>query len=483
MSDYPINNHIFSISKAPETIEPLRLRVLKAGPPRPLGRYVLYWMQINRRADHNPALSHAILEANRLRLPLVVYEGLRADYPFANDRIHSFVLEGAFERHQALRARGIRPCFYLQLSPSDHRDTVKRLCQDAALLVTDNFPTFIISQQNQRIVETTDLPVTAVDASTIVPLLAFTKAEYAARTLRPKIHRLLPHYLTRPLEPVLEHQAPTLPLPIDWETDLTTPVPALVAACQIDHDVHPSPIFRGGTLEARKRLQTFLKLRINTYDTARNSPALRGTSELSPYLHFGMISPLEVALAVLESNASEDQMGPFLEELIVRRELAFNFCAFNPLHRTLQGLPDWAQKTLAQHDNDPRAGIWSPEQIEQAKTPDPVWNLAQRELLVTGKIQGYIRMLWGKKILEHTPTHAQAHALMVSLHDKYALDGRDPNTYTNILWCLGLHDRAWGPAKPVIGLIRPMSSEAMRKKTDLNAYKRWIDFAEAQGKQ
>lgn len=475
MSDYRITSELFSFSQVGGYVEPLRLRPLREGPPVPSARYVLYWMQINRRAESNPALSHAIERANLLGLPLVVYEGLRADYPAANDRIHTFILEGARERHETLRARGIRAVFYLQQRPQDHRDTLERLCSEAAELVTDHFPTFIIGAQTRKLLARTQLPVTAVDGSTIVPLRAFEKAEYAARTIRPKLFRILAPYLVKPYDPELIHRAPELPLPLEWETSLETPVATLVAGCQIDHGVAPSATFRGGTAEARRRLETFLRFRLNTYDTLRNDPAVKGTSELSPYLHFGMIGPHEVALAALGAGKDAENTASFLEELIIRRELSFNFCEFNPHFASPEGLPAWALKTLGEHAADPRPGIWTEQQVEQALTPDEVWNLAQRELLLTGKIHGYIRMLWGKKLLEHSPTPADAVRIMLALHDKYALDGRDPNTYVGVLWCLGLHDRAWGPPKPVIGLTRPMSSEAMRKKTDLTAYRRVLD--------
>ena len=480
MSNLSVPRSFQAVSSVLSADESLRLHRLRGGQPSPGARYVLYWMQINRRAEFNPALDHAILEANRLRLPLVVYEGLRADYPYANARIHTFMLEGAAERHEALKAQGIRSVFFLQSAPGEHRDTVQRLCQEAALLVTDGYPTFIIGHQTQKILERTRLPITAVDASTIVPPQLFPKAEWAARTLRPKLQRVISAWLVPPESCKLTHANPRLPLPIDWETDLHQPVQHLVQSCQIDHSVKPSLTFRGGSTEARKRLQSFLKQRLKEYDEARNDPGIRGTSELSPYLHFGTISPLEVALAAMNAPTPDDSpVSAFLEELIVRRELAFNFCTHHPHFDSLAGLPDWARKSLAEHDGDARSDLWSFESIEQARTPDLVWNLAQRELLLTGKIHGYIRMLWGKKIIEHSPSHAEALRRMIVLHDKYALDGRDPNTYTNILWCMGLHDRAWGPPKPVIGLIRPMSSDAMRRKTDLTAYKRWLDFIEA----
>jgi deoxyribodipyrimidine photo-lyase len=256
-------------------------------------------------------------------------------------------------------------------------------------------------------------------------------------------------------------------------------IPNRVAGCEINHGVRPSPVFRGGHAEARKRLDTFLEQRLSRYAKESSQPSRRATSELSPYLHFGQISSLEIALAVRD-YAKEHRLiaDKFLEELIVRRELAFNFARFTPNPESLDSLPDWCKHTMAEHAGDPREFLYTEQQFEQADTHDPLWNATQKELLITGKIHGYYRMYWGKKIIEWSATYEEALRVMIHLHNVYALDGRDPNTYTNILWCFGLHDRPWFD-RPIFGQLRYMSLDGMRRKTDTAAY--IAEIAELEG--
>ena len=257
----------------------------------------------------------------------------------------------------------------------------------------------------------------------------------------------------------------------------------LVASCEIDHTFVPLPTFQGGRKAAEKRLRRFLDHRLSRYAREKNEPSAHATSELSPYLHFGQISSLEVALAVSE-YAEEHKLiaEEFLEELIVRRELAFNFARYAERHDTLDALPDWAQKTIAAHRKDRRDPVYTREQFEAAATYDDLWNATQKELLLRGKIHGYYRMYWGKKILEWSVTASEALATMLYLNDRYALDGHDPNTYTNILWCFGLHDRPW-PERPVFGTIRSMARSGMERKTNVDAYIREIETLERTGKE
>jgi len=245
---------------------------------------------------------------------------------------------------------------------------------------------------------------------------------------------------------------------------------ALVASCAIDHSVAPSLSIRGGRVEAERRLREFLASGLRRYAREKNEPSANATSGLSPYLHFGHIAALEIALAV-QQYAGEHKLiaSEFLEELIVRRELAFNFARFTPDCRSLETLPAWAGQTLAAHDADPRPILYTPDRLERAGTHDPLWNAAQRQLLLHGTIHGYYRMYWGKKIIEWSPSHGEALATMIRLNDRYALDGCDPNSYTNILWCFGLHDRPWAE-RPIFGKVRFMSFDGMRRKTDVNAY-------------
>jgi deoxyribodipyrimidine photo-lyase len=270
----------------------------------------------------------------------------------------------------------------------------------------------------------------------------------------------------------------------DLHTEVTSANLAdLVASCDIDHCIRPSTTFHGGRKAAEAALQRFLQERLRRYARDHNEPSAHASSDLSPYLHYGHVSSLEVALAVGE-HAREHKLiaVEFLEQLIVRRELAFNFTRYTERYDTLQALPDWAQKTIAAHHGDPRDPVYTREQFEAAATHDDLWNATQKELLLRGKIHGYYRMYWGKKIVEWATGAGEALAIMLYLHDRYALDGDDPNTYTNILWCLGLHDRPW-PERPVFGTIRSMVRSGMERKTEVNAYIREIDYLERTGKE
>jgi deoxyribodipyrimidine photo-lyase len=249
----------------------------------------------------------------------------------------------------------------------------------------------------------------------------------------------------------------------------------VLAALACDRSVLPVKKFIGGTDEAERRLHLFLQERLAQYDQRRNHPEVPGTSELSAYLHFGQISPVTVALAVRGALAPAAARDAYLEELIVRRELAINFVARNPNYDRLQGCPDWGRATLAAHEDDPRPYLYTERQLENAATHDPLWNAAQTEMVTTGRMHGYLRMYWAKKILEWTKTPARAFAIAVRLNDRYLLDGRDPNGYAGIAWAIGgKHDRPWGPRRPVFGTIRYMSAAGMAGKFDVKGYLEWV---------
>jgi deoxyribodipyrimidine photo-lyase len=257
----------------------------------------------------------------------------------------------------------------------------------------------------------------------------------------------------------------------------------LVASCDIDHSVQPSAAFHGGSDEAEKRLKHFLTTNLRRYARERNEPSAHATSNLSPYLHFGHISSLHVALKA-QAYAEEHQLvaTEFLEELIVRRELSFNFARFTSNFDSLASLPDWAKATLSKHAKDKRDPVFTARQMEDCETYDTLWNATQKELLLRGKMHGYYRMYWGKKIIEWSATHDDALKFMIAMHDRYALDGRDPNTYVGILWCFGLHDRPW-VERPIFGQIRYMSYDGMKRKTGVDAYIREIEYVERTGKE
>ncbi len=317
------------------------------------------------------------------------------------------------------------------------------------------------------------VPVYTVDSNGVIPLDAFEKEEYAARTMRPKIKRLLPDYLKPMRSVALRKRAPRLK--VDCPETLVTAenVAALVSECDIDHTVKPSPIYKGGTRAGRARLRHFVKKILPRYDEARNDPSIDGTSRLSPYLHFGFLSALEIALAVERARAPRAAKDAYLEELIVRRELAFNFTRFNARYDSLDSLPDWAKKTMREHATDARPALLEPERIERAETYDELWDATERELLRTGEIHNYARMLWGKRVIEWRATYEESFRLLEHLNNKYALDGRNPNSYAGILWCFGKHDRAWGPEREVFGKLRFMSSQAMARKFDARRYIEW----------
>jgi deoxyribodipyrimidine photo-lyase len=436
------------------------------------GKYVLYWMQMFKRAEYNHALNFAVERANERKLPLVVYEGLKFYYPWASDRIHTFILEGVAEKRRAFVKLGIKYVFYLQKDEDSPKNTVARLAKDAALIVTDDFPCFIIPQHNRAIVQKAEIPVYAVDSNGVVPLSKFEKEEFAARTIRPKIKRILPEYLKPFREEKIIVRADRLKVDCPETIVEAENIAPLVAECRIDHAVKPSPVYHGGTTNGRRRLKKFVRDILPGYAESRNKPEIDGCSRLSSYLHFGFLSPLEIALAVREADAPQASKDAYLEELIVRRELSYNFTRFNEKHDSLEGLPDWARATMREHAKDKRAPIFTLEQLEFAETYDELWNASQREMLYTGEIHNYVRMLWGKNVIAWTPSYEEAFAILEHLNNKYCLDGRNPNSYAGILWCFGKHDRPW-MERPVFGKLRYMTTNSTGRKFDSRKYIEW----------
>jgi len=457
-----------------------RIRTLRGGDPLSDGEYVLYWMQMYQRGAENAALDTAIRHANALGLPLLVYQGLNPDYPEANDRTHTFILESARDVARDLAERGISYRFHLRRSAgADASPVAAELARRAARVVVDDFPAFILPRMTQALVYRTSesgVPVEAVDANGLLPMSAISDRQYAAYTIRPRLHRRIPEYLVPDPPPELEcRAAPTLPLDEALFEDLSATgdddLGELVAQCDVDHSVFPSLAYRGGRRAARDRLARFIDEKLDDYADGRSDPGRDATSGLSPYLHFGCLSTTEIVRDVLSADADDESVDDFLEELVVRRELAFNFCRSTPVaeHETLASLPDWAKRTLAEHADDERETLYTAGQLERGETHDELWNTAQRELVATGAFHGYLRMLWGKNVIRWTPSYEEAQAFMVRMHHRYALDGRNPNTYANILWCFGLHDRAFKEG-PVLGKLRPLKSSSTRRKFDVEPY-------------
>ncbi|MGI8883709.1 MAG: deoxyribodipyrimidine photo-lyase [Pyrinomonadaceae bacterium] len=436
------------------------------------GKYVLYWMQMFKRTSYNHALNYAIRQANERKLPLVVYEGLKFYYPWASDRFHTFILEGVEEKRKTFEKLGIRYLFYLQQGKNSPKQTVARLAKDAALIVTDDFPCFIIPDHNAAIVKKANIPVYAVDSNGLIPLSKYEKEEFAARTIRPKIKKILPDYFVEFKEEKIAVKAPNLKVDCP-ETKVTDKnIVELVAVCDIDHNVKPSCIYHGATAHGRKRLKYFIEKILPGYDTSRNKPEIDGSSRLSSYLHFGFLSPLEIALAVRDADAPQASKDAYLEELIVRRELSYNFTRFNEKYDSLASLPDWVHKTMREHDADKREIVYSLEEMENCATYDELWNASQREMNITGEIHNYVRMLWGKNVIAWTRSYEEAFAVLEHLNNKYCLDGRNPNSYAGILWCFGKHDRPW-MERTIFGKMRYMTTGSTGRKFDSKKYIEW----------
>jgi len=449
-----------------------RVQLLNDKPENNNAKYVLYWMQMFKRTTYNHALNFAIEQANERKLPLVVYEGLKFYYPWASDRFHTYILEAVEEKRRAFEKLGIKYVFYLQKNDKSPKQTVAKIAGDAALIVTDDFPCFIIPAHNKAIVEKAKIPVFQVDSNGVIPMSKFEKEEFAARTIQPKIKKLLPDYLEKFKEEKIQVRAGNLKVDCpDTEVNEKN-IADLVGRCAIDHSIKPSEIYHGGTANGRKRLQHFVEKILPDYAVLRNKPEVDGSSRLSSYLHFGFLSPLEIVEAVTESDAPQTSKDAYLEEVIVRRELSYNLTKHNPKHDSIEALPDWVQKTMREHIGDERKVIYSLEELEEGKTHDELWNASQREMLVTGEMHNYTRMLWGKNVIAWTRTYEEAFDALVHLNNKYCLDGRNPNSYAGILWCFGKHDRPW-MERAIFGKMRYMTTGSTGKKFNSKKYIEW----------
>ena len=440
-------------------VEPERIRTLNDAPVRS-GRYVMYWMQSSHRTTDNPALRYAIERADRATLPLVVYFGLDQSYPEANLRHFRFMVEGLTDVDRSLESLGIR----FILRTESPQEGACALARDAALVVVDRGYTRPQQAMYRFAAEHCRCPLVQVEGNVVVPVeTASQKAEYSAATLRRRIDRLLDRFL----HPVETGSPRRSSLTLDLPTLAGETTDAILSRLEIDRTVPASRVFRGGSGEADRRFSEFIAQRLDDFAENRNDPGGMGSSEMSPYLHFGQVSP--VTLALLAQEHGGRGTPAFLEELIVRRELAVNFVRFHDQYDSFASLPAWAQKTLLLHQGDQREYVYSAADLERAATHDPYWNAAQQEMVKTGKMQGYMRMYWGKKILEWSPTPQEAWALALSLNNKYEIDGRDPNGYAGIAWCFGKHDRPWGE-REIFGMVRTMTAQGLERKFAMDRY-------------
>ena len=442
-----------------------RVTIRRPGPPDPAGKTVVYWMQRAQRALDNPALDVAIEIGNALQQPAVIFFAPVPYYPHANLRHYTFLAQGIPGIAEGARRRGVG--FVLRAWP-DHELTT--FCDEvkASIVIGDENPLREPDHWREVAAKRLKNPLWTVDADVIVPSKLLEKEQYAARTIRPRLEQRFEEFLRPERNPKakVEWQRPPglHALPDDGSHDITA------EWTKLDRSVAPVDSFLGGTAEGLKLLREFVTHKLAHYPDRHGQPEVDGTSRLSPYLHFGHISPITVALAVEDADAPRAAKDDYLDELITWRELAVNFAHFNKLYDSMESAPDWAHRTLAAHVKDERPVVYTREQLETAATDDELWNAAQLQMLHAGWMHNYMRMYWAKKILEWSPTPQVAYRTAVYLNDKYFLDGRDPNGYAGIAWAIaGKFDRPWFE-RPVYGTIRYMSGDAARKKFDADSY-------------
>lgn len=449
---------------------------IQAGRIRPLneggigdGEYVLYWLQQAQRAEYNHALEYAAQKANELGQPLLVVFGLMDDYPSANARHYAFMLEGLRDVGEALERRGIK--FVVGRGSPD--EVALRFGERASLIVSDGAYLRPERSWRERVAGEASCHMVRVESNAVVPIeVASGKRETAARTLRPRIHRHLDEYLVELLPTEVEKDS--LGLKVEDGVDLSD-IDAVLAGMDIDESVEPlRHLYTGGLTAAKEKFEEFVENRLGAYAGNRNQPQTNHVSHMSKYLHYGHVSPVYLALRAREASAPQENIDTYLEELIVRRELTINFCFYTPDYDSYSCIPEWAKRTLKEHAEDEREHVYGREELEGAQTHDPYWNAAMREAVHTGYVHNYMRMYWGKKILEWSPSPEEAHETTMYLMDKYFLDGRDANTYANIAWVYGQHDRGW-KERPVYGKVRYMSQGGLERKAKPKEYVAKVD--------
>jgi deoxyribodipyrimidine photo-lyase len=442
-------------------IQPERIKHLNSKKLRP-GSYVLYWMQASQSSEYNHALEYSVILANELEKPIVVFFGLTDDFPQANERHYWFMLEGLKEVQSSLEQRGIKMVIWHE---SPHIGVLE-LSKKACSVIVDRG--YLRIQKDWRNFASANMqcPLIQVESDVVIPVEETSpKEEYSAATIRPKIKKKLDRYLMeiKKQNPVIK----SLDMRLD-SLDLEN-LEEIISTLKIDRTVRKVDSLRGGTSEAKKHLKNFLSNKLTHFQDFRNDPTLAYSSNMSPYLHFGQISPLYIALRALKTKSPGTEA--FLEELVVRRELGMNFVFYNQHYDSFDALPDWAKTSLRKHKRDRREYLYTLEELENAKTHDPYWNAAQKEMRITGKMHGYMRMYWGKKIIEWTKTPEEAFEIALYLNNKYELDGRDPNGFAGVVWCFGKHDRPWRE-REIFGKIRYMNASGLKRKFDIDLYAR-----------
>ena len=499
-----------------------RVRELNQLPRNPDGEFVLYWMTACRRYHHNAALERCIQIALEMEKPLLIVEPVSIRHRWSSDRILTFFAQGLLDNNAIFEAKGLSYVPWVETHKETGNGLFRRLSRKSCAVVIDNYPTYLPRDIMDRASEICLVGLEAVDSNGILPMDLAEDAHLTAYSFRKHMQRNLTEALgTLPVHDsmaslehdlrvdknLIESTFESIGIemtPYEWIWRVAQGGTIGAEACQplsIDHEVSPVESERGGRFAALIKLQEFFESGLNRYDTGRNDVDDSASSGLSPWFHFGHLSTIEVVLGVFErckwdpSMISIEDTGrgsrsgwwglseaheSFLDQIITWRELGFNFANFREDHMSIHSIPDWAKKSLRAHASDERQS-YSFDDIENARTDDEIWNAAQRQLLNTGHIHNYLRMLWGKRILEWAPGPEIAAEWMIEINDRWALDGRDPNSYTGIFWVLGRHDRAWGPERPIFGKVRYMSSKNTRKKLALETYlERWSEGAPIQ---
>lgn len=477
----------------------IRIRQLNHTPLKGDGDYVLYWMIANRRTRFNYSLQRAVELSKGLNKPLLVFEALRCGYEWSSDRLHKFVIQGMAANQKNLKDSVATYYCYVEPEPGHGAGLLQALAAQACAVVTDDFPCFFIPRMLQQVAPRLTVNLEAVDSNGLLPMRAASQIYPTAYAFRRFLHKKLsPHLLETPqANPLARIKLPKLKqIPSNilerWpqaSAKMLQATPEVLSALPIDHQVGPS-VFQGGMDAAKSVLKQFLDKRFDRYLDERNLPEEDVTSGFSSYLHFGHLSAHELfdriinrepwsVEKVLDQKATGKRAGwwnmsetaeAFLDQLITWRELGYNMCWQRDDYDQYDSLPDWAQTTLEAHAQDPRDPCYSLEEFEQAQTHDELWNAAQTQLVTEGRLHNYMRMVWGKKILHWSASPQEALQTMIHLNNKYAVDGRNPNSYSGIFWCLGRYDRAWGPERPIFGKIRYMCSKNTARKFRVAGY-------------
>jgi len=492
------------------SVPKIRIRTGNSLPALQDGDFILYWMIASRRATWNFALDRAVEWTEKLQKPLVVLEALRCGYPWASDRIHRFVLDGMAENACWFERMEVLYYPYLEPTPNAGKGLLAALASRACVVVTDEFPCFFLPHMVASGARQAPVLMEVVDSNGLLPLRQAEQPFPTAFAFRRFLQRELPQHLgefpkANPLLNARLPKATVIPPEIlkRWpkaSPRLLNSGDRVLAGMSLDHEIHPVVTTRGGSTPAQALLREFLRNKLASYAEARNEPGQNATSELSPYLHFGHISVHQIFseitgqegwspdhLALRSTGSRTGWWGlskateACLDQGVIWRELGLNFCHTRNDYDQFESLPAWALKTLRLHARDQRSHLYTLEKFERAKTHDPLWNAAQTQLVREGRIHNYLRMLWGKKILEWTRSATKALEIMVQLNNKYALDGRDPNSYNGIFWCLGRYDRPWGPERPVFGTVRYMSSENTARKFNIREYVRKYSSSSHEG--